>query len=247
MARAGRLERIDRRLPKAAGAAAVARRIGAALVLACSAAPVLAEENGQLWAGVVATGPVRGDLGLLLYGEVRFGDDISRMSQSVFAAGLGWERGRGRSLYGGYLMVNTYPRGGRAPREHRLWQQAAYPLGSVGAFRLTGRSLAEQRRFEGFRETGWRLQQNIRATVPVTRNDRVRAVAYADLLVNLNDTDWGARSGLDQARLFGGLNILLPGSRALEIGYFHQHIVRRGREDRVNHVALVTLFQRLGR
>ena len=218
--------------------------LGALPLQAASARPT---QDGQLWLGAAASGPVRGELGLFLFAETRLGDDMSRLSQTLVAAGLGWEPGGGRSIYGGYLLVNTYPGSEKVQREHRLWQQAAYPLAEIGAARVSGRSLLEQRHFEGFEDIGFRFQQNVRAVLPVDRRSRFKLVAYGDLMLNLNGTDWGARQGVDQVRFFGGANVLVTKSASLEIGYFRQHVLQPTAEDHINHVGLVTLFHRFGR
>lgn len=226
-----------------------ARRLLAAMFIGASPiheASARDSEDSQLWVGAAAIGPIDGELGLFLFGESRFGDNLSRPSQTVLAVGLGWDPGGGRSIYGGYLLVNSYSILGTTQREHRLWQQLAYPLKQVGKVRISGRSLLEQRHVEGFDDIGLRFQQNVRAALPVDRRENVRLVAYGDLLLNLNGTDWGASAGIDQARGFGGANLTLSKSASLEMGYFHQHIVRRGRADHGNHVLLATFSHRFG-
>jgi hypothetical protein len=220
------------------------RALWALAALQCAASPAHAEEDAQVWTSATVSGPVSGKLAIWAYGEVRFADGASGLNQALVGAGLGWEMSPGRSLYGGYLQVsNRRPRGARD--EHRFWQQAAYSLGSLGPVRVAGRTMVEERLFAGAEDLGWRVQQQLRATVSLARRSRARAVLYGDLLVNLNTTDWGARSGLDQLRSFAGFSVPLGHGNGVELGYFHQHIRRPGPE-RTNHVALVAFTHRLG-
>ncbi len=66
-------------------------------------------------------------------------------------------------------------------------------------------------------------------------------------MFNLNNTDWGARSGFDQNRFFFGLGYKLneSGSLSLEVGYLNQYLYRRSATDRMNHIFSVNLFLNL--
>lgn len=204
-----------------------------------------ADEDNAIWTQFVLSGPVSGRLGVFLYGESRFGQNASCLSQTVLAAGLGLEPGHGYSLYAGYLQVNTFTAAGPGPTEHRLWQQATYPLGSLERLRISGRTLLEQRWFDGFDDVGVRVLQNVRFSLPVTRGGRMQVIAYGEGFFNFNNADPAVRMGVDQWRGFAGINLALGAGRSLEAGYFHQDIMRRG-EDRINHVAQLTFSQRLG-
>ena len=69
-------------------------------------------------------------------------------------------------------------------------------------------------------------------------------VGYGELLLNLNDTSWGARAGVDQIRGFTGMNLLIGRNQTIEAGYFRQHVIRHEAPDRVNHVGLILLVHR---
>ena len=213
------------------------------MAMLLAAAPAHAEENAQLWTAIAATGPVRGELGLFAYAEVRASNDSSRLSQTVLGIGAGWDRSPRFSLYGGYLLTTTRLAEPNL-REHRLWQQASYAIATAGRVRFSGRTMLQQRMFEHDRSLGWRVQQHLRATLPVTRDDRLRVVGYGELLLNLNDTTWGARAGVDRIRGFAGMNLLIGRHQTIEAGYMRQHIILHDAPDRVNHVGLVLLVHR---
>ncbi len=221
-------------------------RLAVPLAMLLAGAPVRAQQDRQFWTAVVASGPVRGELALFVYVEIHLEDDASRLGETQLGAGLGWVPSERFSLYGGYFLVTTHRPGAADLKEHRLWQQASYALGAIGPVRLSGRTGIEERMFEGSHDLGWRLQQRVRATLPVAHG-RARLVAFAEMLFNLNDTDWGARAGPAQARGFGGVNLPVGHRESVEFGYFHQRILREGAPDRINHVGLVTFSYRLGR
>ena len=76
---------------------------------------------------------------------------------------------------------------------------------------MTGRTRTEQRHVRGAEDWGWRLRQQLKAAMPIRAESDVKLVGSAELMLNLNDTDWGASSGLDQLRSFAGVNLPLAG------------------------------------
>lgn len=217
------------------------------LVIAASAAtPASAREDAQVWTGFTASGPVAGELALHLEGQLRFGDDVSRLNQSVLRLGLGWHPGGGVAFYGGYARQTTYREGGPDTQEDRLWQQATYPLGEIGRATVTGRTRTEQRHVRGAEDWGWRLRQQLKAAMPIRAESDVKLVGSAELMLNLNDTDWGARSGLDQLRSFAGVNLPLAGGVTLEAGYLNRYQRRSGGPDQMDHIASISFAYRFG-
>ena len=216
------------------------------VIAAAAASPALARQDAQVWTGFTASGPVAGEFALYGEAQLRFGDDVSRFSQSVFRAGFGWQPNREVALYGGYARQTTYRPGAPDTQEDRLWQQASYPLGDIGRLHLTGRTRIEQRHVRGADDWNWRLRQQIKAAVPFGRESPVRLVGSAEILFNANDADWGARSGLDQVRSFAGVNVPLGKGLTLEAGYLNQYQRRAGGPDQMNHIASFSFAYRFG-
>ncbi len=67
----------------------------------------------------------------------------------------------------------------------------------------------------------------------------------SELFWALNDTDWGARSGFDQVRSFGGVEVPVGGKSTLELGYLNQTINDPGGQRRMNHGVSIAAFIRL--
>lgn len=210
------------------------------------AAPASASEDGQIWTSFTLSGPVAGDFALWADAQVRFGDDASRLVQTVFRGGIGWQPRDDLSFFVGYARATGYRPGAPDSQEDRLWQQASYPLGGIGRVQLAGRTRIEQRRATTGEDWGWRLRQQVKATMPVREGSRVRLAASAEILWNANDTDWGVASGLDQFRAFAGVNLPLAEGLTLEAGYLNQIQRRAAGPDQMNHIASFTLAYRLG-
>jgi hypothetical protein len=218
-----------------------------ALMLAASPAPALAAEDGQIWTSFTASGPVSGDFALWADVQLRFGDDASRLTQSVYRLGAGYAPSADVAFYAGYARSISHRENGPDQLENRLWQQAGYPLGRFGNVQLSGRTRIEQRMVEGADDTGWRLRQQVKVMVPIARDGRIRFAASAELLYNLDSTDWGARAGMDQFRSFVGVNLPLRPGLAVEFGYLNQIQSRSGGPDQMNHIAQAAFSYRFGR
>lgn len=220
----------------------------AALALAASAAfPAAAhaqDEDLQQWTLLAAQGPVSDKV--VIYAEVqpRFTDDVSRLGQLLIRPAIGYRITPDVTAFLGYAYVRTEPLNGRATDEHRVFQQLSFPiLKGAGGFTVTGRTRLEQRTVVGAEEMGWRFRQQVRAQAPIRRGGQLQAIAWTEPFYNFDTTDWGQRRGFDQVRTFIGLGVPITAGLTAEPGYLNQTVFRRG-EDRVNHVANLTLFYR---
>jgi hypothetical protein len=91
-----------------------------------------AADDGQVWTGAIASGPIRGDLALYVEGQTRWSDAADGLVQSSLRLGLGIVPRPGWSAYGGYARLRNTPVARRANDEDRLWLQAGYPVATLG-------------------------------------------------------------------------------------------------------------------
>jgi hypothetical protein len=211
----------------------------ALLIAAPAMAPALANE--QAWLAGIATGPVNGKLVTWLEVQPRFSAPADTL---ILQPAIGVQIDPATQLLLGYAYIETSPAGQPARREHRVWQQALVRLaGTPGKAVLMSRTRLEQRRTEGFDDTGWRLRQFLRGQVWL--DERWSIIGVSEAFVGLNRTDWGQPARLDQMRNFIGVGVPLSKRLTLEAGYLNQHVVRDG-PDANNHVLNVNLFFRLG-
>jgi hypothetical protein len=68
-------------------------------------------------------------------------------------------------------------------------------------------------------------------------------VGSDEVLLNLNDTDWGADSGFSQNRAFAGFGWSFDPGRRIRtaIGYLNQFIHRRSADDAMNHILSINI------
>lgn len=209
------------------------------------ATPARAEtrHDEQVWFQTVAQGAVVGDLVYFAELQPRFGNGASQLSQMMIRGGAGAKISDRVTIYQGYANVRTVPTGGTETREHRSFQQLNWSLGKPGGVALSARTRIEQRWLSSGDDTGWRVRQMIRAAVPVKAGGKVALLGWVEGFVALNDTDWGARGGLDRTRAFAGLELPLAGKSTVELGYLNQFVNGSAR-DQMDHVAAINLMLR---
>ncbi|SNR74346.1 Protein of unknown function [Methylobacillus rhizosphaerae] len=144
------------------------------------------------------------------------------------------------SLWLGHDTIVRHPAGKSTLNEYRVWEQFKYHFDPVSTVTFTNRTRLEQRRREGYHDTGHRLRQMIKATAPLSIDPKLSLVVSDELFINMNNTDWGTYRGIDQNRLFLGFNWKLDESSNIEAGYLNQFINTRT-TNRDNHILTTTL------
>lgn len=212
---------------------------GFAVVTACRSATV---EDFNTWIQYSITGPLgpsREGTNHWRYtfdSPNRFGDNSRRTSQQVWRGGLGYAVTPQWSVWAGYGYSDTDVPYTRVPYgEHRPFQQVIWS-GRRRAFNISSRHRLEERFPETGDDFGLRSRHQLRVSHPVGRIAPLSVVISEEIFFNLNTTDYGARRGVDQNRLFGGLGWKWTEFLRTEAGYMNHYSRRPGREKRMNHV-----------
>lgn len=199
------------------------------------------EEGGAIWFNVNAQGKLPSE-NLNWYAELqpRWRGEGEHVDSLIIRPGVFYKLSPKSSIWAGYANVKNYPAGRSKFEEDRLWQQFLHNFDTIQGINLQSRTRLEQRRLDSGNDTGHRLRQLIRVTKPLAGYSNILLVAWDELFLLLNDTDWGARKGYDQNRLFFGASWAVKPNALLEIGYLNQYVNLRG-ADRMNHVLSTTL------
>ena len=177
-------------------------------------------------------------------GHLRFFDDTNGFGQSIVRPGVGYAIAENMTLWAGYAWIHNSPAARPAFDENRIWQQLTGSK-QLGCLKFGARSRLEQRWVELGDDTGLRFRQFFSLRRPLPNNPQLLLVGWDEMFFHLNDTDWGARGGFDQNRVFVGLGIKSNCNRKwrTEIGYLHQFINRPTAADRSNHILAVNFFR----
>ena len=173
----------------------------------------------------------------------RLRDDSNGFNQSIIRPGLGCALTEEQTLWAGYSWILTSPVIGGDFDEHRFWQQwTATP--SIGDWRFQHRSRIEQRWVETGDDVGLRWRQFARGQRILSHCPQWSLVMWDEVFFHLNDTDWGANTGLDQNRAFIGFGYKRCPHAPVrtEVGYLNQFTNRRGGSDEMNHILAINFF-----
>ncbi len=198
------------------------------------------ESDGQSWTQLTAQGPMK-DSPVRGYLEVqpRFGNDLSRLSQFILRPAVVVPVGSMFSIWGGYAwtpsFIPTYS------KEQRSWEQLQANI-PVGENTLISRSRFEQRYLGGQPTVGHRLRQLVRLQLPIGSGDWW-AVAWDEVMFNLNTVGRAVKAGYDQNRIFLGANYKISPLFRVEAGYVFVHMERFIPADRLLHVLYLGLNQ----
>lgn len=232
------------RRSSAAGAFALAA------AFSCLASPLLAQtkDDGEIWTALVLQGKLgakdtpleRWRLWLDVHDRQR--DEGARLETNIVRPGLGYALSDRVTVHAGYAAVWSDARRSDTQLEDRVWQQVVWMI-PVGDLTVQSRTRLEQRFNETDADTGWRLRQMFKTTVPLSADERTFVSAWDELFWDLNDTDWGQRAGFRQNRAFLGLGRFLDEGKhfGVEVGYLNQWIDKPV-EDRLNHCLSIWLF-----
>jgi hypothetical protein len=193
-------------------------------------------EDGGIWLGLSLQGNLA-DTGFNWSTELqpRWREEGDKLNQLIIRPALFYKLDKKSSVWLGYEKVVNHPDGKPTFDENRIWQQYSYTFDPVNTVTLQNRTRLEERRVNGGRETSLRLRQMLKANKPLESNPDFSFILLDEVFVNLNDTDWGARSGFDQNRLFLGAGYAFTPTVKLEAGYLNQY-VNGAKIDKMNHI-----------
>ncbi|MEO1883337.1 MAG: DUF2490 domain-containing protein [Methyloprofundus sp.] len=177
-------------------------------------------------------------------GQGRWFNNASQQGQSIVRPGIGYQLSDQVSVWLGYAWVRTYPEGQDHTDEHRIWQQLSWnkPYSWGG---LATRTRLEQRFLNTGNDAGWRFRQFLKYTYPIF-SERIYLSLWDEVFVNMNSTDWGAKSGFGQNRLFTGLGFFVDSKQhyRFELGYINQFVNLESQNNQMDHLISGSLFIR---
>jgi hypothetical protein len=217
-----------------------AMRSTIALPLLLIATPALAQRtDDQLWLQANGTMKTGEHSEATVESIVRFGDRAKGLSHTEIGGLYTWKIGK-IELAIGYRHVEDFNDGRELPNEERLRQHIIVPLGAG----FTTRLRLEQRFYSAGPDIGHRFRGQLRYVLPFTRGGLGLFAAHETFL-NLNDTGWGQRSGIERMRNSIGLGAPIGKQLRIETGYMNQYrFGRNGARDQMDHIASLTLMLR---
>lgn len=198
-------------------------------------------EDGRYWLNLFMQGKLAGEQWYWsMDTHARWRNEGQHFDTLILRPAVFYKLDPKTSLWLGYDTVNNHPDGRPSFRENRLWQQFTYQFDPIGDINILSRSRLEQRDREDFSEVAHRWRQMLRITGPSGLHPQLSWVVYDELFVQLNTTAWVTRKGIDQNRLFLGVNWKWDAQMNGDIGYMNQYVNSRNL-DQENHILMTTL------
>ncbi|MDX1507860.1 MAG: DUF2490 domain-containing protein [Woeseiaceae bacterium] len=171
--------------------------------------------------------------------QARYFDIGSGINQWLARPAIGYKLTDNVNAWVGYARLRARNAAGQTADENRYWQQVDWRAGQWRDGQVTMRVRLEQRDVEVGDDVGVVLRFMARYVRPLTGGSNRSLVVGIEPFVDLRDTDWGGDSGLGQNRIYVGLSQPVSDRLTLEYGYMNQYIWRDGRENQVNHLAIL--------
>lgn len=219
-------------------AASVPLACAAILMFASGTASARVRQDQQLWINFSAQGKLGG--GKLWTAELhpRIGKNLSAPSALLGRVAVGFAISKRVTLHQGLVYQEVFD--GQPRNEKRPYQQADLNIASGHWGTLSGRLRLEQRWFSTGSEMGLRFREQIRFERPLTGAEAPAVgILAGEAFVNVLNTDYGARTGFEAARLFAGVRLPLA-EQAVEAGYQAQISASPGGNSRVDHILMLT-------
>ena len=215
-------------------------------------------EDFRLWTPVYLN--VKLPNRFLAYMEVnpRIGDDVTNIDQLLLRPALGYQLTDNLSIWQGYGWVGNFNQKHTPPQspffqESRVFQQVIY-TDKFSNFNFMSRTRMEERFIEGAAGTALRFRQMLKLSYPLPMAPEWSLVGYDEIFINLNSVDsfddarrggHAPGAGIDQNRLFLGVNKKFNQYFNVDIGYQNQMLNSRtkdGNANLINHILLLQFY-----
>jgi len=176
-----------------------------------------------------------------LEGQSRWDDDWNHWYQGMARAALGYSLSDRATIWLGYTFLPTQNVGKPYIAQQDVWPAFRYILPTdFGTFMF--RTMWESNFLRGS-DVRERPRQMIRFMHPLEFEPRLSLIAWDEVFVRVNSTQWGGNSGFDQNRAFAGLGWTFNPNFRTELGYLNQYLDNATHTaETMHHLIMGSLF-----
>ena len=183
-----------------------------------------AEDNFKndlgLWTAINLNAPITKKIESRFQFSPRWTDNITGFNQFILHALLGYKFNDHFSFFQGYAWSTTYIPGFKS--EQRPYQELDFSH-KLKKILFDHRIRFEERFLEDVDRVSLRFRYKITGTYPLGKSSKWSLVLFDELFLNLNSQAGGPFAGIDQNRIYAGLNRKLTEYLSTEFGYQLQH------------------------
>ncbi len=200
---------------------------------------IVDDEDAQLWMQFNSQIPVTRTWTLVLEGQPRWNQNVTHFDQVVLRGGIGARLTSAVQVGAAYAFIPRRTIIGTV-YEHQTYEQVQILLPRLAGWQPQLRFREDQRYLAEWGDTAHRAREQLRISRPLPARADWRLILYEEAFFNLNHTVRGPARGVDQFRLYSGLQRPLSGSLWVEVGYMFQDVRTLGdRPHRQSHNAMV--------
>lgn len=166
-------------------------------------------------------------------------DNITDFNQFITHGNIGYKFNEKFSAFQGYAWSTTYIPNFR--REQRLYNDIFYET-DFKKTKFQNRFRFEERFLQSIEGISLRGRYRFRVSHPLDKEKKWHLVGFDEIFFNCNSHHGGPQAGLDQNRIYIGLNRKINEHFNIDAGYQLQHQHREGKNnDNLNHFILFHL------
>jgi hypothetical protein len=155
-------------------------------------------------------------------GQARFNHDFNQFYQGMVRAAVGYSLSDRATIWAGYTWLPTHQFGKDPISQQDIWPAFRYVLPTdIGI--VTFRTMFESNFIKG-NDVRFRPRQMVRFMCPFEFEPRLSLIAWDEVFVRINSTEYGGKSGFDQNRAFIGAGWTFNSNFRFELGYMNQYL-----------------------
>lgn len=196
-----------------------------------------ADDDAQLW--LILTSDVKLDDNDSLTANViyRSRPDELEAGQRILRAGVSHKLQGGASLTFTYSHVQNFAENAPDGVQHRLGQSIGLPLVKG----VDARIQAEEIFARGSDDIGVRARGRLRWVHPLNKNGDIDLQLSDELIISVNDTDWGQNAGWTANRTSAAIHFKLSSQMGIAPSYTWQLVNRLIGANRNDHILGLTI------
>ena len=191
------------------------------------------ENDLGLWTAVNIHAPITEKIQSRFQISPRWLDNTTDFSQFIVHGLLGYKFNEHFSFYQGYAWNMSYMPSFK--REQRIYQEATFSH-DIAKVSLDHRFRFEERFLQSIEGISLRARYRLKGTYPLDKLKKWSLVLFDEIFVNLNSHFDGPQAGIDQNRIYTGINRKINENINIDLGYQLQHQFKsRPSRDNLNH------------
>lgn len=191
------------------------------------------ENDLGLWTAINISAPITEKIQSRFQISPRWLDNATDFNQFILHGLLGYKFNKHFSFYQGYAWSTLYIP--RFRREQRPYQEFIFSH-DVKKISLDHRFRFEERFLQDIEGVTLRARYKLKGTYPLDKKEKWSLVLFDEIFVNLNSHADGPQAGIDQNRIYAGINRKFNKNISTDLGYQLQQLHIAGPErERLNH------------